>query len=173
VGEANLYNLCDFGEQYLLKGENLAFWYMWHRWDPGNELGVWSSSGVFGVIDNYLYYHLAQQTYWWRYDPWNLAEGDRLQDSLHRPLWDPADPDYLPYGTSSPVFPGLMNRNAPDHTIITRCSKHRASTEVFYGEDEEGNAIVSARDIALRLDGSARLLVGLAYVWAVQPPYEQ
>jgi hypothetical protein len=51
-----------------------------------------------------------------------------------------------------------MNRNAPDNTIITRCSHHRAYT----GSPE------SSKDIVLRLDGSCRLVPGLAYDWAVQ-----
>lgn len=191
VGEANLYSLCDFGEQYLTKGDNLAFWYMYHRWDPGNELGVWTSPDAFGYIDANLGYHLAQQTYWWAYDPWNLDEGDRLQDSMRRPLWDPGNPDptsydYMPYGMPSPVFPGLLNRNAPDSTIITRCIHHRRYTIVrtpikgtggreMQGPQQE-TAIEyteSPKDIALRLDGSATMIVGLNYDWAVQPPYQQ
>jgi len=169
VGEANTYSLCDYGNQYLNVGDNIAFWYVWHCWDPNNDLGVWTSSEVFEVLNSYLAYHLAQQTYWYGYDPYNLEEGERLQDSLNRALWDPGNPDalswdYMPYGMPSPVFPGLMNRNAPDNTIITRCTHHRDYTSVVYSEN-----VVSAKDIVLRLDGSTEMVVGLGYDWAVQP----
>jgi len=93
VGEAEIYSLCDYGNQYLNVGDNLAFWYLWHCWDPNDDLGVWTSSEVFNALDGYLAYHLAQQTYWFRYDPYNLEEGQRLQDSLNRGLWDPGNPD--------------------------------------------------------------------------------
>jgi prepilin-type N-terminal cleavage/methylation domain-containing protein len=195
VSAPAVYSLCDLGSQYLNPGDNLAFWYVWHCWDPDNDLGVWSSSTAYGLVEYYLHLHLAQQTYWGGYDPWDLAEGIRLQDNLHRGLWDPGNPDpmtyeYMPYGIPSPVFPGLINRNAPDNTIITRCIHHRPytvvktpirgsggggrgsrgrgggppayETEIVYGE--------SPRDIALRLDGSTDLIVGLNYDWAVQSP---
>ena len=200
VADPAEYSLCDLGSQYLKWGDNLAFWYAWYRWDPEagteHELGVWRSADVFDQVDYYLHYHLAQQTYWPGYDPWNLEEGNRLQDNLHRGLWDPGNPesssyDYMPYGMPSPVFPGLINRNAPDNAIVTRCVHHRPytvvrtpirgsgggsrggrrgtrggppsyETEIVYGE--------SPRDIVLRLDGSAEFVVGLNYDWAVQSP---
>ncbi len=195
VGVADVYSLCDLGEQYFNTGENLAFWYVWWRWDPDNDLGVWSSPDTFALLDSYLQYHLAQQTYWHGYDPWNLEEGNRVRDSLQRAMWDPGNPDplsydYMPYGMPSPVFPGLINRNAPDNTIITRCIHHRPytivrvptgtgkpsgrgphqpsyETRIEYTESEGG--IVSPRDIVLRLDGSAEFVVGLSYDWATQP----
>jgi len=168
VQEDTKYFLCDLGSQTLLKGDNLAFWYMWYRWDPENALGVWSSPEAYDLVNSQLHYDLAQQTYWQDYNPWGLEAGERLQDGLRRPQWDPgnSDPtsyDYMPYGMPSPVFPGLINRNAPDTTIITRCSHHRLYTIVRYGETESG------KDIALRLDGSAVMLVGLKYDWATQP----
>jgi len=174
VGEPALYSLCGLGEQYLHTGDNLAFWYMWYCWDPENDLGVWSSPEVYEIIASDLAYHLGQQTYWYGYNPLNLDEGDRLRDSLQRPLWDPGNPDstsynYMPYGMPSPVFPGLINRNAPDNTIITRCFKHRAATRSDAGEDDEGNPIYWEKDIVLRLDGSAQMIVGLNYDWALQP----
>ena len=149
-------------------GNNLSFWYMWYRWDPENALGVWTSPEAYDLVNSQLQYHLAQQTYWYDYNPWDLAVGERLQDGLRRPLWDPGNPDptsydYRPYGMPSPVFPGLINRNAPDTTVVTRCSHHRLYTIVNYGETESG------KDIALRLDGSAIMIVGLKYDWAAQP----
>ena len=190
VGEAEVYSLCDYGNQYLNVGDNLAFWYLWHCWDPNNDLGVWTSSEVFNTLDSYLQYHLGQQTYWFGYDGWNLDEGERFQDSLNRGLWDPGSTDslswdYMPYGMPSPVFPGLINRNAPDNTIITRCTHHRPytvkrilikregppegkgphppsfQTEIEYDTE-------SPQDIVLRLDGSAQMVVGLNYDWATQ-----
>jgi len=191
VGEAGVYSLCDYGNQYLNVGDNLAFWYIWHGWDPNNDLGVWTSSEVFNVLDSYLAYHLAQQTYWFGYDAWNLEEGERLQDSLSRGLWDPGNPDslswdYMPYGMPSPVFPGLINRNAPDNTIITRCTHHRPYTVKRIPIKREGPPegkgphqpsfeteidydTESPQDIVLRLDGSAQMVVGLNYDWATQP----
>jgi hypothetical protein len=89
----------------------------------------------------------------------------RLLDNLGRPLWDPGNPDqwsydYMPYGMPSASFPGLMDRNAPDNTIITRCSHHRAYTGV-------------EKDIVLRLDGTCKLVPGMSYDWAIQPRQTQ
>jgi len=191
VGEADAYSLCDYGDQYLNVGDNLGFWYMWWRWDPesGTEyaLGL-NDPGIFAWVDSYLQYHLGQQTYWFGYDAWNLEGGERLQDSLGRGLWDPGNPDslsydYMPYGMPSPVFPGLVNRNAPDNTIVTRCIHHRpytiVKTAVRSGPPDgrgphrpsfetEVKVSESPRDIVLRLDGSAELVVGLDYDWATQ-----
>ena len=191
VGEANTYSLCDYGNQYLNVGDNLAFWYAWYRWDPESDtkyaLGL-NDPDIFAWVDSYLAYHLAQQTYWYGYDPYNLEEGERFQDSLSRGLWDPGNPEDLwypmPYGMPSPVFPGLINRNAPDNTIITRCIHHRPYTVVrtpvrsgpLEGkgphrpsyETEIVPDIDSPQDIVLRLDGSAQMVVGLNYDWATQ-----
>ncbi len=165
VAVQRLYSLCGYGSQVLAPGDNLAFWYSWHRWDPTNDLGDWSGSGVYSDIDRYLAYHLAQQVYWVDYfnEMYGSEHPTRLLDNMGRPLWDVGNPDrfaydHMPYGLPSAAFPGLMNRNAPDNTIITRCSHHRAYT----GSPE------SSKDIVLRLDGSCRLVPGLAYDWAVQ-----
>ncbi len=173
------YSLLDLANQYLHKGDNLAFWYAWYRWDPENRLGGGGSQDMIDLVTSRLQYHLAQQAYWNDYDPQNLDQQQyRLQDSLRRPLWDPGNPDqnaydYMPYGMPSPVFPGLINRNAPENTIVTRCSHHRRATTVVYGKDESGNVISSGKDISLRLDGSCVLLVGLKYDWAAQPQQSQ
>jgi prepilin-type N-terminal cleavage/methylation domain-containing protein len=158
--EGLVYSLCGMADQTLLVGDNLAFWYAWHRWDPAGEFGEY-----WDWLENYLHYHLAQQTYWYDYDSSNPSSSldSRLTDAMGRALWDPASPDYYPYGMPSPMFPGLINRNAPDNTIITRCPKHRAYTAVQYGELEAG------KDIVLRLDGSCKLVPGLAFDWATQP----
>jgi len=163
-------SLCGLRQQELGPGDNLAFWYSWHRWDPNNYLGVWSSAGAYSDIDRYLAYHLAQQVYWGGYfnEMYGSLHPTRLLDNMGRPLWDVGNPDrfaydYMPYGLPSAAFPGLMNRNAPDNTIITRCSHHRPYT----GSPE------SVKDIVLRLDGSCKLVPGLAYDWAVQPRQTQ
>jgi hypothetical protein len=176
----------------MLPGENVAYWYMWYRWDPEDKLGVWSSTGNFEIIDWYLHYHLAQQVYWDQYSAWDLTQGERLTDGMQRPLWDPGNADpasyqYMPYGMPSASFPGLINRNAPDNTIITRCTKHRKYTIVRTpvprgGPPAErgprrGAAYETTRvesdspqDVVLRLDGSCALVPGLGYDWATQPP---
>ncbi len=176
------YSLCDLSRQQFRPGDNLAYWYMWYRWDPENTLGVWGSPDVYALVTDRLQYHLAQQTYWDGYDPNNLDQQQyRLQDGLRRTLWDPGNPDEMPYGMPSPVFPGLINRNAPDNTIITRCKHHRPYTMTAISPSERikpggpGESTTtttldrSPQDIVLRLDGSAALRVGINYDWAVQP----
>jgi len=170
VGENGEYSLCDYGPpQELSPGDNIAFWYSWHCWDPTDDLGVWGNASVFNDVSGHLAYDLAQQVYWDGYSgEVNLPSDQhvtRLLDNLDRPLWDPGNPDqwsydYMPYGMPSASFPGLMNRNAPDNTIITRCSHHRAYTGV-------------EKDIVLRLDGSCKLVPGMSYDWAVQPRQTQ
>ena len=169
VKENGNYSLCDYGTQRLAPGDNIAFWYSWHCWDPTDDLGIWGDPGVFDFVSGYLAHHLAQQVYWEDYSDEVLLASDqqltRLLDNLGRPLWDPGNPDqwsydYMPYGMPSASFPGLMDRNAPDNTIITRCSHHRAHTGV-------------ETDIVVRLDGSTQLIPGLSYDWAVQPRQTQ
>jgi len=198
VGQDARYALLDGGDQYLHKGDNLAFWYAWYKWDPESTLRVWSSNEAYDLVNSQLQYHLAQQTYWSDYDPYSLDQQQfRLLDSLRRPLWDPGNPtegdyDYMPYGIPSPVFPGLINRNAPDSTIITRCIHHRpytverirTSTGPPGGRGGPGNRggpggppsfeteitmSESPKDIVLRLDGSAAFVIGINYDWATQP----
>jgi prepilin-type N-terminal cleavage/methylation domain-containing protein len=170
VREEGVYSLCEYGNQRLYAGENIAFWYAWHRWDPSEDLGLWDDVSKYVWVDNYLAYHLGQQVYWLSYtdNMYDTGNPSRLLDNLGRPLWDPGNPDesaydYMPYGMPSAAFPGLINRNAPDNTIITRCSHHRAYT----GSAE------SSKDIVVRLDGSCRLVTGLAYDWAIQPRQTQ
>ncbi|UCC68921.1 MAG: type II secretion system protein [Armatimonadota bacterium] len=190
------YSLCDYGNQNLYPGDNLAFWYAWHLWDPTEELGVWDGNpDVYDELNKDLAYCLAQQVYWHYYDDERYAstQPTRLVDNLRRPLWDPANPAYMLYGMPSAAFPGLINRNAPDNTIITRCIHHRPYTVVRVpvprteppsagrggrrGPPAYTTEIVedkeSARDIVLRLDGSCKLVPGLSYNWAVQPRQTQ
>jgi prepilin-type N-terminal cleavage/methylation domain-containing protein len=164
------YSLCNYQDQELSPGDNIAFWYAWHCWDPTDDLGVWGNPNIFNEVSGYLAYHLAQQVYWRGYfDEMNLPseqQATRLLDNLGRPLWDPGNPDpwryelYMPYGMPSANFPGLMDRNAPDNTILTRCSHHRAHTGV-------------EKDIVVRLNGEALLVPGLSYDWAIQPRQTQ
>jgi hypothetical protein len=169
VRENGEYSLCDYETQELSPGDNIAFWYSWHCWDPTDDLGVWGNVSVFNDVSGHLAYNLAQQVYWDGYRDEVLLPSDqqltRLLDNLGRPLWDPGNPDqwsydYMPYGMPSASFPGLMDRNAPDNTIITRCSHHRPYTGV-------------EKDIVLRLDGTCKLVPGLSYDWAVQPRQTQ
>ena len=137
-----------------------------------------------------LKYHLGAQLYWSDYDPDSYDESDptRLSDHLNRPLWYPTDSDWNDFGEPGEVFPGLINRNAPENTIVTRCPFHRKYTTVrvrttdpspggydrdapMMGGEYEDQRIPekSPRDIVLRLDGSCQLVVGATYDWATQP----
>lgn len=165
------YNLLTYAQQFMSVGDNLAYWYMWYRWDPENILGVQSTPQIFTEVDTQLHYHLAMQTYCNKYlapdDPEDPT-ASALKDALGRRLWDYGNPvatayDYMPYGIPGAAFPGLINRNAPENTIITRCSHHR-----FTASSRE-----TRKDIALRLDGSCVMLVGFSYNWAVQPQQAQ
>jgi prepilin-type N-terminal cleavage/methylation domain-containing protein len=154
--------------------DNIAFWYKWYWWDPKGELGVVRptteggferpGNQAFVYAEHYLASFLAQQIYWsgYGYQPSNPNPDDatRVKDSLKRWLWDAdlEDPAMHPSGIPSAVFPGLINHNAPENTIITRCPNHRRFTK---------NA-----DIALRLDGTSEIIPGPEYAnydWAVQP----
>lgn len=166
------FSLLDLNTQQLSWGDNVAFWYSWHCWDPDDRLGIWSDPNLFHSITSHLAYHLGQQVYWETYTDNMYATQDptRLTDNLGRPLWNGGNPDqnaydYMPYGMPSAAFPGLINRNAPDNTIITRCFHHRAYTG-------GGDAAVG-KDIALRIDGTCVMIPGLAYDWAVQPRQTQ
>ena len=139
-----------------------------------------------------LRYYLGAQVYWPDYDPNDYDESDptRLSDHLNRPLWYPTNSAWNVFGEPGEVFPGLINRNAPENTIITRCPFHRKYTVVRVrtpssgggrgsydpdaprmGGEYEDRMIPekSPRDIVLRLDGSCQLVVGATYDWATQP----
>ena len=171
----------------VIVGENLAFVHEWYRYDPQNLLHLDTSiilgngSGCyrnFNCVDQTLFFDLARQVYWADFNPNNYNENSplRLQDPLNRPLWEPTDLTFtanpqngnqdmqndtlFTAGEPSAVFPGLMNRNAPDNTIVTRCPNHRAWTQMR----------LNGKDVVLRLDGSAALVPVLDanYDWALQ-----
>jgi len=177
-------------------GDSIAYWYEYFRWDPENKLDYTTYPSRFNEVDAFLHYHLAQQVYWGNYlnAPRRTEDATRLVDNLGRPLWDmgdvPSNPGvegYYPYGMYSSVFPGMINRNAPDNTIVTRCPCHRDWTVVRVREesaqqpgDREGargsqrystqlRQKDTPRDIVLRLDGSCSLVRGFGYDWARQP----
>jgi len=153
--------------------DNIACWYKWFQYDPEGMLGVQTNATTRGFVNDRLPYFLAQQVYWQYYsDTTRRIYRDKsngalypLSDSLKRALWDYIPPDQsvdtsLPtdFGLPSAVFPGLINRNAPENTIVTRCPYHRPFTK--------------SADIALRLDGTADIIPGppyLEYNWAIQP----
>ena len=151
-------------------GDNIAEVYMWGRY-------------LYNYPWYYAYY-VAQQIYWSGYASANPGDSTRFKDALGRPLWELADPNWYPFGQPSGAFPGLINRNAPDNTIITRCHHHRRYTiarmtdvgpatgrgsQMFLDAEVELEMEESPRDIALRLDGSAKLEPVLSFDWAIQP----
>jgi len=153
-------------------GDNIAEVHMWGRYGYNYP---W-----------YYAYYVAQQIYWSGYDPTNPNTNDptRFKDALGRPLWELADPNWYPFGQPSGSFPGLINRNAPDNTIITRCHHHRRYTigkvtdvgpatgrgsQMMLDTQDEMELEECPRDIVLRLDGSAKLEPLLSFNWAIQP----
>jgi type II secretory pathway pseudopilin PulG len=174
--------------QHMDIGDNIAWWYEWFRWDPENKLNYAMNPSYFTTVDRYLHYALGEQVYWWAYPNSPEDPNIRLRDALSRPLWDYGDPAVFPYGEPSAVFPGLIDRNAPDNTIVTRCPHHRAWTVVRIPRSggpggggpgrpgQRGPGVTTKyerdetpRDIVLRLDGSAALVRGYGYDWARQP----
>jgi len=150
-------------------GDNIAAVYMYYRY-----------------VHNYPWYYayyVAQQIYWSGYASANPGDSTRFKDALGRPMWELADPNWYPFGQPSGSFPGLINRNAPDNTIITRCHHHRRYTiaripagtatgrgsQMVLNPESEMELEESPRDIVLRLDGSAELEPVLSFNWAIQP----
>jgi prepilin-type N-terminal cleavage/methylation domain-containing protein len=199
---AKEYWLLNFNwSQWMLRGENIAAVYEWYRWDPNRHLNL-GQTDTDNCFDNcrrlnrFLHLDLAQQVFWSDY--WDNPENNpaRLADDLGRPLWDfspsnnPNAWDYFPDGIPSAVFPGLINRNAPDNTIVTRCPHHRAWTKTRLprerdnatpdnpGGGQEGQGgfaytqpTETAKDFVLRLDGSVQMIgVMGGYNWAAQSP---
>ncbi len=221
------------GNQRVNWADNIAFWYRWVFWDPEGKFGVVRPTAdapgndKFAFVNDVLPYSLAQQIYWFSYNPEDQTAGELvnpydpndhrrypLQDSLQRPLWDwygtdDASLSLLPYhaadaahnydvGLPSGVFPGLINRNAPENTIVTRCPYHRPYTttvkpperrtataqgtagERGRGRGRRGGGAPTVTyeqanrgaDIVLRLDGTAEIIAGppqYEYQWAEQP----
>ena len=190
------YSLCGYATHHMGVGDSVSYWYEWYRWDPEGRIYA-TDPNRFQVIDEFLHYDLARQVYWYNYvdEPYNYEDPTRLVDNLGRPLWDMGDAPWsygtegwYPYGIYSSVFPGLINRNAPDNTIVTRCPCHRAWTTVRVkpepvhpeagqhggirgqgGMNTEYRQEETPRDIVLRLDGSTSLVRGFGYDWARQP----
>ncbi|NIM05636.1 MAG: prepilin-type N-terminal cleavage/methylation domain-containing protein [Armatimonadetes bacterium] len=73
-------------------------------------------------------------------------------DLYARPLWDADRNSYTAY------FPGLVNSNAPDYTIITHCPWHR----IWFGRG------LKEKDLAVRLSGDTDTLLVRTYDWVVQ-----
>ncbi len=190
------YYLFGYNIQKMEIGDSIAFWYEYLRWDPDNKFDYTTNPSRFNEVDAFLHYYLAQQVYWSNYldDPYKTDDATRLVDSLGRPLWDVGDvpskagaEGWYPFGVYSSVFPGMINRNAPENTIVTRCPCHRQWTVVRVrqegnpGQGEQGPGPDSRRfstqlrqtdtprDIVLRLDGSCSLVRGFGYDWAKQP----
>jgi prepilin-type N-terminal cleavage/methylation domain-containing protein len=78
---------------------------------------------------------------------------DRLYNSYALPLWDAST------NTPTAFFPGLVNRNAPDNTIVTHCPYHR---------NWFGNTAAVQQDLIVRLAGDTEKLRLGGYDWVVQ-----
>lgn len=186
--------------QHVDTGESLAFVYEWYRYDPEGKLNLNEQDPTSGCyynrqkVDCLLGLDLARQIYWEDYPNATPNNNWQLQDDLGRPLWDYDETDttgtgtggLYPDGMPSAVFPGLVNRNAPDSTIVTRCPYHRPWTKVRIpvGPPPQGGKgqkrrdtttvevqqVTTGKDIALRLDGSAELVpvLNANYDWALQ-----
>jgi prepilin-type N-terminal cleavage/methylation domain-containing protein len=191
--------------QPMFIGDNIATIYAWYRWDPENRLNLPSDPQQFVAVDEEMRYTLGMQGYWYDFVNWTSptqppddTSSLRYTDDLKRYLWDvdttsPNDFGHSFVGLPSAVFPGLINRNAPDNTIITRCPNHRPWTTKIVrrsrpqpqpqpssgrrGRGQGGGGVETisepdktrtAQDIVIRLDGSAALVPGLSYDWAVQ-----
>ncbi len=159
----------------ILWSDNLAFWYKWFYWDPEDEYGLFSNpEGTNrGFVNDWLQYYLPQMVYWPGYSARTILvypsrSKDPAVNSIHYPLDDAlkreqwaetlaGEDDPYQLGIPSGVFPGLINHNAPESTIITRCPWHRPFSK--------------SADIALRLDGTVDIIPGPQYRdynWAAQ-----
>ena len=76
----------------------------------------------------------------------------KMPNAYARPLWDTS------MGNITSYFPGLVNRNAPDNTIVTHCPHHRSWF---------GSAVSTQQDLIVRLGGDTGKL-RLVDDWAVQ-----
>lgn len=64
--------------------------------------------------------------------------------------------------TSNPVRMSLSNRFAPPNTVVTHCLFHRMMTSdvddpTLIYQNRDNNAVMGAKDVILRLDGSAKV----------------
>jgi prepilin-type N-terminal cleavage/methylation domain-containing protein len=189
--------------QRMFIGDSISAIYAWYRWDPDLKLDLDPDPQVFALQDEEMRYTLGMEGYWYDFitDWTNMTQSTeddsplRYTDDLKRYLWEQdtttsvSDWGHSFVGLPSAVFPGLINRNAPDNTIITRCPNHRPWTTTVVrrpqqqqqqqsGRRGRGGTRVevrmepdrtrTAKDIVIRLDGSAALVPGLSYDWAVQ-----
>jgi prepilin-type N-terminal cleavage/methylation domain-containing protein len=174
VNSAKDYSILNAGSQEIEVGESLAYWYIYHLWDPeeyftymGQTLREGWNGAYADEVRSLLYLHLMQQCYCPEYVDDLTANPDdptisALTDALGRRMWDYADASYYPYGMPSAAFPGLVNINAPENTVITRCFHHR----------NKSSDVATKLDIILRLDGSCTM-VNVNYDWARQPQQAQ
>lgn len=133
---------------------------------PGIDYDTWSANDS----TNYNQLLIAARA-------WSAAV---YTDANHLPLYDPTSqrlfdrPPYLPGPTPDPYarplwdrtadnitayYPGLVNRNAPDYTMITHCPWHR----VWFAE---GNDL--GKDLVVRLSGDTEWVSVNSYDWVVQ-----
>jgi prepilin-type N-terminal cleavage/methylation domain-containing protein len=70
-----------------------------------------------------------------------------------RPLWD------VSMNNTTSYFPGLVNRNAPDNTIVTHCTFHRSWF---------GNSAATQQDLIVRLGGDTEKQKLSGYDWVIQ-----
>jgi prepilin-type N-terminal cleavage/methylation domain-containing protein len=111
---------------------------------PDGALGGQIWSGAIYTDANHLYKYN---------DGSGIRIFDRTYNSYARPLWD------VPSNTPTAFFPGLVNRNAPDNTIVTHCPYHR---------NWFGNTAAVQQDLIVRLSGDTEKLRLGGYDWVVQ-----
>lgn len=109
----------------------------------------------------YSSYNWFYNYYGYNYNPNNPTDpnnGTPLRNSSYYNNYDP-NGDGVSTPSERRQFPGLINRYAPDYTIVTHCPFHRE----FYGDNP-----ARQRDLVLRLSGDVKSVVWSQVDWGTQ-----
>lgn len=109
----------------------------------------------------YSSYNWHYNFYGYYYNPQNPSDPNNGKPFLDNSYYNNYDPNGDGISTPSErrQFPGLINRYAPEYTIVTHCTFHRE----FYGDQPGGQ-----RDLILRLSGDVKSLVWTQVNWGDQ-----
>jgi prepilin-type N-terminal cleavage/methylation domain-containing protein len=121
--------------------------------EPRSSYGDISAAPQFGPdggVDP-AYYSRKLWNYW-GYDTFGAAYATATAPTATDLLLDPAAPFHE---RRNPIMYSLSNRYAPAMTIVTHCVFHRTQTSQM-GAPNEAVILEGARDIILRVDGSAK-----------------